>query len=83
MRDTSSSVYDFRITFTKLKISVHTHQPLQMNGTKEAIISMNNLLYQTEPMPSSHANIAYKLTSLPKYGFLHLGKKQIQVSKTR
>lgn len=54
-----------------------------MNGTKEAIISMNNLLYQTEPMPSSHANIAYKLTSLPKYGFLHLGKKQIQVSKTR
>lgn len=79
VRDTSSGTYDFRITFTKLKITVQTHENLQVNGSKESVISMNNLLYQTEPMPSSHANIAYKLTGLPKYGLLHLNNKPIQV----
>lgn len=67
-----SNKYDFRLTFTKLKIGIHTQNSLRINGTKEKIVSNSNLFHQTTPLPTFSRNIIYKVITPPKYGLIYV-----------
>ncbi|XP_069672310.1 chondroitin sulfate proteoglycan 4 [Periplaneta americana] len=67
----SPTVYDFRITFTELKlVAVHTRE-LQLNGSREALITEKQLLYQTQPLSSDAGKIVFQVVRPPRYGALH------------
>lgn len=65
-------VYDFRITFTKLKIGIQTQNTLTINGTKEIVISSDNLFHQTTPLPTFSRNIIYTVLAPPQYGLIYV-----------
>lgn len=67
-----SNKYDFRLTFTKLKIGIQTQNALQINGTKEKIISNSNLYHQTTPITTFPRNIIYTVITPPKFGLIYV-----------
>lgn len=64
--------YDFRLTFTKLRIGIQVENTLIMNGTKDKTISVQNLFHQTEPLSTFSRNIIYTVLSPPKYGLIYV-----------
>jgi hypothetical protein len=61
----SPTVYDFRITFTELRlVALHTHN-LQLNGSREALLTDKQLLYQTQPLPTDNAQIVFQVRRIP------------------
>lgn len=67
-----SSIYDFRITFTKLRIGVQRHQNKIINGTKDSVIENEYLYHQTTPIPSFSRTIIYTLLTVPRFGILYV-----------
>lgn len=67
-----SSVYDFRITFTKLRIGIQRHQNKVINGTKDTVIENEFLYHQTTPIPSFTRTIIYTLLTVPRFGILYV-----------
>lgn len=67
-----SNKYDFRLTFTKLKIGIQIQNALQINGTKEKTISNTNLFHQTTPVATFARNIIYTVITPPKFGLIYV-----------
>lgn len=67
-----SSVYDFRITFTKLRIGIQRHQNKVINGTKDTVIENDYLYHQTTPIPTFTRTIIYTLLTVPRFGILYV-----------
>ncbi|XP_068083524.1 chondroitin sulfate proteoglycan 4 [Anabrus simplex] len=65
------TVYDFRITFTELRLALVHNYELQLNGTREALLTEKYLEYRTKPLPSDSSRIVYHLLRPPRYGALH------------
>lgn len=64
--------YDFRLTFTKLRIGIQNQNSLQIDGTRETIITALNLFHQTTPLPTFPRNIIYTVLIPPKYGLIYV-----------
>lgn len=60
------------MTFTKLRIGIHTANSLQINGTRETIIMSTHLFHQTTPLPTFSRNIIYTVVRPPKYGLIYV-----------
>lgn len=69
---TKSSVYDFRITFTKLRIGIQRHQNKVINGTQDSVIENDFLFHQTTPIPTFSRTIIYTLLTVPRFGILYV-----------
>ena len=67
-----TSVYDFRVTFTKLRIGIQRQLNLTINGTKDTIIKNDFLYHQTTPIPTLSRNIIYTLLAVPNFGILYV-----------
>lgn len=67
-----SSIYDFRVTFTKLRIGMQRHQNKVINGTKDSVIENEFLFHQTTPIPSFTRTIIYTLLTVPRFGILYV-----------
>lgn len=67
-----SSIYDFRITFTKLRIGIQRHQNKIINGTKDSVIENDCLYHQTTPITSFSRTIIYTLLTVPRFGILYV-----------
>lgn len=67
-----SSIYDFRITFTKLRIGIQRHQNKIINGTKDSVIENDFLYHQTTPIASFTRTIIYTLLTVPRFGILYV-----------
>lgn len=66
------TVYDFRITFTKLVLEPIKIGDVFLNGTKDATITEHELQYITKPLFTPKKDIVFKIIKGPKYGFLTL-----------
>ncbi|XP_055711491.1 chondroitin sulfate proteoglycan 4 [Phlebotomus papatasi] len=64
--------YDFRITFTKLKIGIQRQANLYINGSGDVAIKSDNLYHQTLPLPTFARNIIYIVLKPPKYGIIYV-----------
>ncbi|KAJ6647841.1 Chondroitin sulfate proteoglycan 4 [Pseudolycoriella hygida] len=64
--------YDFRLTFTKLRIGIRNQNGLQIDGTQETTITAQNILHQTIPLPTFSRNIIYTVLVPPKYGLIYV-----------
>jgi len=57
----SPTLYDFRITFAELRLMpVHIHD-LQLNGSREAVLTDKQLLYQTQPLNTDSSKIVFQV----------------------
>jgi len=57
----SPTLYDFRITFTELRLMpLHVHD-LQLNGSREAVLTEKQLLYQTQPLNTDSSKIVFQV----------------------
>ena len=57
----SPTLYDFRITFTELRLMpLHIHD-LQLNGSREAVLTDKQLLYQTQPLNTDSSKIVFQV----------------------
>jgi hypothetical protein len=55
------TVYDFRITFTELRLMpIHVYD-LQLNGSREAVLTDKQLLYQTQPLNTDSSKIVFQV----------------------
>lgn len=64
--------YDFRLTFTKLRIGIQNQNSLQIDGTRETVVSSQNLFHQTTPLSTFPRNIIYTVLAPPKYGLIYV-----------
>lgn len=64
--------YDFRLTFTKLKIGIQVQNSLIINGTKERTITNTTLFHQTTPVDTFPRDIIYQVVTPPKYGLIYV-----------
>jgi hypothetical protein len=63
MEAQNPTVYDFRITFTELRlVPTHTYN-LQLNGSREALLTDKQLQYETQPLPTDNIKILYQVWS--------------------
>lgn len=69
---TTSTIYDFRITFTKSKINVVNNVELLLENVQERQIGTEHLRAETFPHPIDDGNVVYSVVSLPSYGGLFL-----------
>lgn len=60
------------MTFTKLRIGIHTQNSLHVNGTRETTFLQTNLFHQTTPLPTFSRNIIYTVLKPPKYGLIYV-----------
>ena len=67
-----SSIYDFRITFTKLRIGIQRHQNKLINATKDSVIENEYLYHQTTPIPTFARSIIYTILAIPRFGVLYV-----------
>jgi hypothetical protein len=58
------TVYDFRITFTELRLVPIHMDNLQLNGSREALLTDKQLLYQTQPLPTDSSKIVFQVCDL-------------------
>lgn len=64
--------YDFRLTFTKLRIGIQNQNSLQIDGARETIITAQHLFHQTTPLQTFSRNIIYTVLLPPKYGLIYV-----------
>lgn len=51
---------------------MNTQNTLHINGTRDTIITSNNLFHQTTPVPTFSRNIIYTVVKPPKYGLIYV-----------
>lgn len=64
--------YDFRLTFTALAIGIQLQNDLEINGTKETVITCDYLYHQTVPLITFPKYIIYTVIKPPKYGVIYV-----------
>ncbi|XP_055920234.1 chondroitin sulfate proteoglycan 4 [Eupeodes corollae] len=64
----TTQIFDFRITFTSLRITSNKQSVISINGSKEFIFNNDVLLFETVPLPTFPRNIIYKIIQPTKYG---------------
>ncbi|XP_058818725.1 chondroitin sulfate proteoglycan 4 [Topomyia yanbarensis] len=67
----STPTYDFRISFTKLRIGVIRQNDMYIN-TKDNTIRADFLFHQTVPIPTFARNIIYTVVKPPKFGIIYV-----------
>ncbi|KAL1375850.1 hypothetical protein pipiens_017241 [Culex pipiens pipiens] len=67
----STPTYDFRISFTKLRIGVVRQNNMYIN-TKDNTIRADYLFHQTTPIPTFARNIIYTVVKPPKFGIIYV-----------
>ncbi|XP_053692185.1 chondroitin sulfate proteoglycan 4 [Sabethes cyaneus] len=67
----TTPTYDFRISFTKLRIGMIRQNNLYIN-TKDNVIRADYLLHQTTPIPTFARNIIYTVVKPPKFGIIYV-----------
>ncbi|XP_039952051.1 chondroitin sulfate proteoglycan 4 [Bactrocera tryoni] len=64
----TTQTFDFRITFTRLRINSAKPSSVMVNGTREFILTSDVLTYETVPIDTFPRNIIYKIVKPTKYG---------------
>ncbi|XP_055645017.1 chondroitin sulfate proteoglycan 4 [Toxorhynchites rutilus septentrionalis] len=67
----TTSTYDFRISFTKLRIGIVRQNNMYIN-TKDNTIRADYLFHQTSPIPTYARNIIYTVVIPPKFGIIYV-----------
>lgn len=68
----TTQTFDFRITFTRLRIASNSPGILAINGTREFLLTNNLLNYETVPIGSFARNVIYKISTTTKYGGIYV-----------
>ena len=78
-----TQTFDFRITFTSLRITSKKQSIVAINGSKEFIFNSDVLSFETVPLVTFPRNIIYKILQPTKYGsvFVEGSRKFAKVSK--
>lgn len=81
----TTQTFDFRITFTRLRINSAKPSSVVVNGTREFILTSDVLTYETVPIDTFPRNIIYKIVKPTKYGgiFVEGSRKYAKVSKSK
>ncbi|XP_055851625.1 chondroitin sulfate proteoglycan 4 [Episyrphus balteatus] len=64
----TTQTFDFRITFTSLRITSSKQPVIAINGSNELIFNNEVLLFETVPLSTFPRNIIYKIIQPTKYG---------------
>lgn len=77
-------MFDFRIIFTKLKITSRNAGLIAINGSREFILTNEVLSYETVPIITFPRNIIYKIKKPTKYGNIYVegSKKYAKVKSS-
>ncbi|XP_030567853.1 chondroitin sulfate proteoglycan 4 [Drosophila novamexicana] len=68
----TTQTFDFRITFTRLRIASSSPAVIAINGTREFLLTNNLLNYETVPIGSFSRNVIYKISKPTKYGGIYV-----------
>jgi chondroitin sulfate proteoglycan 4 len=68
----TTPTYDFRITFTQLKIGIQRQVNPQINGQVEFTLTNAFLFHQTTPIPTFSRHIIYTVVTAPKFGYIYV-----------
>ncbi|KAH8391792.1 hypothetical protein KR215_003669, partial [Drosophila sulfurigaster] len=68
----TTQTFDFRITFTRLRIASTSPSVIAINGTREFLLTNKLLNYETVPIGSFPRNVIYKITKPTKYGGIYV-----------
>lgn len=68
----TTQTFDFRITFTRLRISASKPGAIAVNGSREFILTNDVLSYETVPIGTFPRNVIYKITKPTKYGSIYV-----------
>ncbi|XP_037957979.1 chondroitin sulfate proteoglycan 4 [Teleopsis dalmanni] len=68
----TTQTFDFRITFTRLRITSVKPAAINVNGSREFILTNEVLTYETVPITTFPRNIIYKITKITKYGAIYV-----------
>ncbi|XP_075152983.1 chondroitin sulfate proteoglycan 4-like protein [Haematobia irritans] len=68
----TTQTFDFRITFTRLRINSRKPSMIAINGSREFILTNEVLAYETVPIETFPRNIIYKIVSPTKYGNIYV-----------
>ncbi|XP_005179735.2 chondroitin sulfate proteoglycan 4 [Musca domestica] len=68
----TTQTFDFRVTFTRLRINSRKPSTIAVNGSREFILTNEVLSYETVPIETFPRNIIYKITSPTKYGNIYV-----------
>ncbi|XP_053673462.1 chondroitin sulfate proteoglycan 4 [Anopheles nili] len=67
----TTSTYDFRISFTKLRIGIVRQTNMHIN-TKDNTIRAEYLFHQTTPIVTLARNVIYTVVTAPKFGVIYV-----------
>lgn len=68
----TTQTFDFRITFTRLRIASSSPGVLAINGSREFVLTNSLLNYETVPIGSFARNVIYKISKPTKYGGIYV-----------
>ncbi|XP_055376421.1 chondroitin sulfate proteoglycan 4 isoform X2 [Condylostylus longicornis] len=67
----TSKIFDFRITFTRLRIIQKDRKELAINGTRDEVITNEVLSFDTTPILTTPRNIIYQIKKETMYGKIY------------
>ncbi|XP_030384249.1 chondroitin sulfate proteoglycan 4 [Scaptodrosophila lebanonensis] len=68
----TTQTFDFRITFTRLRITTSKPALVAINGSREFLLTNVLLSYETVPIGSFPRSIIYKISKPTKYGGIYV-----------
>lgn len=78
-----ATTYDFRITFTKLRLEQARRVDVKLNRSREALVTEKHLLYRTEPLATDSGKVVYHVVQVPRHGFLVLGTPESTAAQSQ
>ncbi|XP_022230435.2 chondroitin sulfate proteoglycan 4 [Drosophila obscura] len=64
----TTQTFDFRITFTRLRITSSSPSLIAINGTRDVLLTNEMLSYGTTPIGSFPRSVIYKISQPTRYG---------------
>ncbi|KZC12862.1 Chondroitin sulfate proteoglycan 4, partial [Dufourea novaeangliae] len=74
--------YDFRVTFIDLELKETKRIAVNFTNVAEAIVTGQNLRYQTNPLVTPSNKITFTVTTGPRYGGLFLSNRRLTIGDT-
>ncbi|ALC40229.1 kon [Drosophila busckii] len=68
----TTQTFDFRITFTRLRIERSSPEVIAINGTRELLLTNQLLNFETVPVGSFGRNVIYKIIKPTMYGGIYV-----------
>ncbi|KAH8323206.1 hypothetical protein KR067_000506, partial [Drosophila pandora] len=68
----TTQTFDFRITFTRLRITSTRPGQITINGGREILLTSEVLSYETTPIGSFPRSVIYKITRPTRYGGIYV-----------